>query len=242
MKNRYIPFGYQIQNGDSVINTEQAATVQHIFYAYTEGQSFKEIAEYLTTSGTAYHFSDNSWNKNIVARILANEIYCGAKGYPAIISKEVYSQAASIRSNKTVTYSAVLKPFRSDMQCACCGERLYWRPRTQQYYKEKGNSKKIVSPDKEKRFSDVRCRNFVVRPFLVGLFSFKEEYRMTNIVNSTLPTQNNHSEKNKPDGVFVIKQGKTNYKVKVFFDHSSGLTAEDRLKRIIQAEAERESA
>ena len=37
MKNRYIPFGYQIQNGDSVINTEQAATVQHIFYAYTEG-------------------------------------------------------------------------------------------------------------------------------------------------------------------------------------------------------------
>ena len=103
------------------------------FYAYTEGQSFKEIAEYLTTSGTAYHFSDNSWNKNIVARILANEIYCGAKGYPAIISKEVYSQAASIRSNKTVTYSAVLKPFRSDMQCACCGERLYWRPRTQQW-------------------------------------------------------------------------------------------------------------
>ena len=133
MKNRYIPFGYQIQNGDSVINTEQAATVQHIFYAYTEGQSFKEIAEYLTTSGTAYHFSDNSWNKNIVARILANEIYCGAKGYPAIISKEVYSQAASIRSNKTVTYSAVLKPFRSDMQCACCGERLYWRPRTKQW-------------------------------------------------------------------------------------------------------------
>ena len=111
-----------------------------------------------------------------------------------------------------------------------------------QYYKEKGNSKKIVSPDKEKSFSDVRCRNFVVRPFLVGLFSFKEEYRMTNIVNSTLPTPNNHSEKNKPDGVFVIKQGKTNYKVKVFFDHSSGLTAEDRLKRIIQAEAERESA
>ena len=45
---------------------------------------------------------------------------------------------------------------------------------------------------------------------------------MTNIVNSTLPTPNNHSEKNKPDGVFVIKQGKTNYKVKVFFDHSSG--------------------
>ena len=72
--------------------------------------------------------------------------------------------------------------------------------------------------------------------------SIVHQKHMTNIVNSTLPTPNNHSEKNKPDGVFVIKQGKTNYKVKVFFDHSSGLTAEDRLKRIIQAEAERESA
>ena len=39
-----------------------------------------------------------------------------------------------------------------------------------QYYREKENSKKIVSPDKEKRFSDVRCQDFVVRPFLVGLF------------------------------------------------------------------------
>ena len=39
MKNRYIPFGYQIQNGDSVINTEQAAKLQHKIYAYTEGQS-----------------------------------------------------------------------------------------------------------------------------------------------------------------------------------------------------------
>ena len=27
-----------------------------------------------------------------------------------------------------------------------------------------------ASPDRVLRFSDVRCRNFVVRPFLVGLF------------------------------------------------------------------------
>lgn len=84
MKNRYIPFGYQMQNGDSVINTEQAATVQHIFYAYTEGQSFKEIAEYLTTSGTAYHFSDNSWNKNIVARIENN--------HEGIVTKQMFRE------------------------------------------------------------------------------------------------------------------------------------------------------
>ena len=133
MKNRYIPFGYRIQHGDLTVDSAQTATVQYIFNAYTEGQSFKEIAEYLTTSGIAYHFTDNNWNKNIIARILANEIYCGAKGYPAIISKELYNQAASVRDSKTIQYSAVLKPFRNDMQCACCGERLYWYTRTEQW-------------------------------------------------------------------------------------------------------------
>lgn len=98
------PFGYTQINHQLVPEKNNAMIVNDIFKSYLSGMS-----------------------------ILANEIYCGAKGYPAIISKEVYSQAASIRSNKTVTYSAVLKPFRSDMQCACCGERLYWRPRTQQW-------------------------------------------------------------------------------------------------------------
>ena len=84
----------------------------------------------------------------------------------------------------------------------------------------------------------IRVSLFVIALIACIIYLIKKRKLMTNIVNSTLPTQNNHSEKNKPDGVFVIKQGKTNYKVKVFFDHSSGLTAEDRLKRIIQAEAE----
>lgn len=123
MKNRYIPFGYQIQNGDSVINTEQAATVQHIFYAYTEGQSFKEIAEYLTTSGTAYHFSDNSWNKNIVARILANEIYCGAKG-----NRLEMRQSTRIRNK--ILQSFTVNPGRRIASgyfesCAESGRKLY---------------------------------------------------------------------------------------------------------------------
>lgn len=45
MKNRYIPFGYQIQNGDSVINTEQAATVQHIPLAWQTPENGLSAAE-----------------------------------------------------------------------------------------------------------------------------------------------------------------------------------------------------
>ena len=90
MKNRYIPFGYQMQNGDSVINTEQAATVQHIFYAYTEGQSFKEIAEYLTTSGTAYHFSDNNWNKNIKTALHLEKIFSILQNRNTILPESIH--------------------------------------------------------------------------------------------------------------------------------------------------------
>lgn len=40
-----------------------------------------------------------------------------------------------------------------------------------------------------------------------------------------------------PDGCFEEKHGNTTFKVKVFFDHDGQLTAEDRLKRVIMAEA-----
>ena len=40
-----------------------------------------------------------------------------------------------------------------------------------------------------------------------------------------------------PDGSFDMKLGQTTYKVKIFFDHESQMSAEDRLKRVIQEEA-----
>ena len=31
-------------------------------------------------------------------------------------------------------YSTILQPFRQDMQCGCCDERLYWHPKTNQWF------------------------------------------------------------------------------------------------------------
>ena len=42
--------------------------------------------------------------------------------------------AEQIRKSKTVTYSVTLKPFRKDMQCGCCGARLYWHPKSNQWF------------------------------------------------------------------------------------------------------------
>lgn len=43
-----------------------------------------------------------------------------------------------------------------------------------------------------------------------------------------------------PDGTYDLKHGKTQYHVRVFFNHARQMTAEDLLKRIIRKEAMQE--
>ena len=47
------------------------------------------------------------------------------------------------------------------------------------------------------------------------------------------------TEQKEPDGRFNCKYGQTMYKVKVFFEHSRKITAEEKLKRVIMADARR---
>lgn len=44
-KIRYLPFGYTIRNGHTVIDQQEAETVRGIFTAYIHGASLKEIAK-----------------------------------------------------------------------------------------------------------------------------------------------------------------------------------------------------
>ena len=134
MKKRYILFGYQIQNGAFAIVQQEATAVKYIFDAYSNGDSLQQIATRLSSCGPPYHFSDNHWNKNIIARLLSCDTYCGTATYPAIITKELYFRVQQLRNEKSVSYSSVLQSFRDDMQCGCCGERLYWYPKTHQWY------------------------------------------------------------------------------------------------------------
>ena len=53
---------------------------------------------------------------------------------------------------------------------------------------------------------------------------------------------NENSESINPDGTFLLHQGQTTFNVKVYFDYNSGMTAEDRLKRVIQAESAEKSS
>ena len=134
MKKRYLPFGYQITDGKTTIVQEEAEAVQYIFEEYTAGKSLRKIAENMTARKTPYHEDSSKWNQNMVSRVLANEIYCGNEKYLPIITEAQYRLAEKIRQRKAQTYSTVLQPFRQDVQCGCCGERLYWRPKIEQWF------------------------------------------------------------------------------------------------------------
>ena len=85
----------------------------------------------------------------MVSRVLANEIYCGNEKYPLIITESQYRLAEKFRQRKAQTYSTVLQPFRQDMQCGCCGEHLYWRPKTEQWFCRKCGMWTKPIPEKE---------------------------------------------------------------------------------------------
>ena len=98
MKKRYILFGYQIQNGEFCIVQQEGAAVEYIFDAYSNGDSLQQIATHMSSCGPPYRSSDNRWNKNIIARLLSCDIYCGTATYPAIITKDLNFQVLQLRN------------------------------------------------------------------------------------------------------------------------------------------------
>ena len=58
-KIRYIPYGYTMRNGRTVIAQDEAAVIREIFSAYINGASLQSIAELLTERQIPYRESTN---------------------------------------------------------------------------------------------------------------------------------------------------------------------------------------
>ena len=99
MGNRKQPFGYKMALGEIVIQEAEARLVQGIFRRYIAGESLNELTEALRQQDIPYD-EGRLWNKNMVARILADARYTGEKGYPKLIDKEQLIAANEKRSNK----------------------------------------------------------------------------------------------------------------------------------------------
>lgn len=97
---RYLPFGYRIQNGDTVIHEQEAECIRMIYNAYIDGASYTVLAEKMQALGVPYHSDTPVWNKHMIKRMLENERYTGEKEYPAIISRDLFERVNLLRESK----------------------------------------------------------------------------------------------------------------------------------------------
>ena len=97
-KIRYLPFGYTIRNGHTVVEQQEADIVRNIFKAYIQGASLKEIAEDLTAKQIPYTERTCVWDKARISRILENAKYTGDEEFETIIDENIYEEAAAVKS------------------------------------------------------------------------------------------------------------------------------------------------
>lgn len=123
---RTILYGYQIKNGKTIINAEEAEIVKRVFSLYIEGETLESIASKLTKENIIYFQEKTKWNKNTINRMIENEKYLGNKIYPMIISTTVFNKVKSIkekRSCKQESHSPNVELLRGITVCGICGNR-----------------------------------------------------------------------------------------------------------------------
>lgn len=123
---RKIPFGYMIQNGETIIYPVEADAVRSIFTHYLAGASYAKIAEEMSRGSIPYHQHTSKWNKHMVKRILENGKYLGTEVYPRLVSDDDFLAVQLQRKDKTdyVPCPASLHPIREKAVCAVCGGRI----------------------------------------------------------------------------------------------------------------------
>lgn len=125
VKNRYLPFGYQIKNGVLTLHAEEERLVRLIFQRYLAGATMKDIAKELNTQPIRYRENALKWDEHMIFRIMKKKEYTGTGKYPAILSAETFEKAAAICETKSYNRNADLTIIRKIVVCPQCGSRLY---------------------------------------------------------------------------------------------------------------------
>ncbi len=124
MRIRNILFGYEVKDGNVVVNQIEADIVRTIYEMYLSEKTLKQISDYLTAQKIIY-FADNAvWNKIMIARILDDSRYLGDSKYEKIISYDLYEnvrQKRNDRSAKKTQLSPLMKIIKGKLICRVCG-------------------------------------------------------------------------------------------------------------------------
>ena len=119
-------YGYQVENGKTVIHSEESEVVKRVFSLYVEGKTLNSIATMLTEEKVAYFQDEVKWNKNTINRMIENEKYMGNEVYPKIISPSLFNQAKTVKEKKSCKqekHTPEVELFREISVCGKCGSR-----------------------------------------------------------------------------------------------------------------------
>lgn len=98
-KNRKQPFGYRMAKGRVEIDAGESTWVRYLYREYNAGATMRGLKEHMQSAGVPYE-EGKKWNLNMIARILSDERYIGADGYPVIMDTEAFQIAAEKRVKK----------------------------------------------------------------------------------------------------------------------------------------------
>ena len=98
--NRKQPFGYKMESGQIVIHPEEAEAVRYLFREYNQGKSFLVLAKAMQEWSIPYD-GDKPWNKNMIARILADGRYTGLPPYPLLIPFALFGAVTEKRVKRS---------------------------------------------------------------------------------------------------------------------------------------------
>jgi len=123
-KKRVFPFGYQMRDGQVMVNPQEARLVQEIFEQYRLGKTTPELAASAMLQGVPYREGAAGWNKNMVCRILDDSRYAGTDEYPPIVEQALYDAVYVQRSGGRQRKSLLPKEVREKIICPKCGRTL----------------------------------------------------------------------------------------------------------------------
>lgn len=96
----HTPFGYRIENGKAIIDSEAAEKVKKLFQYYLSGDSLINAAR--KAGIESYH--------SFIGRMLRNTCYLGNEYYPAIIDNETFTAAEEERTRRAEKLGRIRKP------------------------------------------------------------------------------------------------------------------------------------
>lgn len=124
--NRKLPFGYEMRTGVTVIQSDEAEIVRWIYRQYAAGKSYESLTMELRQKEIPYQ-EGKVWNKNMVARILADERYLGKGCFPKLIDADLYDMVREKVPTKAppMKKSVAAETIQRFAMCGVCGSTVY---------------------------------------------------------------------------------------------------------------------